>query len=90
MSKDNLDENIKYVYVVSTDVGEFMYDQELNFLTGEDYEPVAMFSFQQETLATEADWKEWTLTFTEDMYIDQIRRLIRYKMKKIVSELEIH
>lgn len=82
--------SVYYVYVVETEMGEFMFDQDLTYLTEDEYEPVASFRFTQSTLAPQEDWEEWFLVFTEDMIVDQIRRLIRFKMKQIAQELELH
>lgn len=87
MSQQN---NVHFVYIVQTDMGEFLYDQDLNFLTEDNYEPIAMFSFQQEVLAPAEDWENWEREYPNEWIVDQIRMLIRAKMKRIAKSLEVH
>lgn len=82
--------DVRYVYFINTQVGEFLFDQDLNHLTGDEYEPVGMLTFQQDALAPEEDWEDWAVSYTEQMLIDEIRNLIRRKMREIASHLELH
>ncbi len=90
MTKENEEKHVSYVYLVNTEMGELLYDQDLDYLTGEQYDPVAIFSFQQEALAPAEDWEDMKLSYTDEMVVDRVRQLLRSKIKKIARDLELH
>lgn len=82
-------ENVHYLYVVNTDHGSYFYDQDLRHLpSGQSWNVIARFSFDQETLAPADDWEEWAMTDTHEDVVINIRRLIKAKMKRISADLQ--
>lgn len=79
------------VYIVSTDAGDFLFDESLALLPGENIETLEspiVITFQQETLAPAEDWEEWFLNYDEKMLVLKIQELVEYKMKRLTRDLE--
>lgn len=78
-----------YVYIVSTDNGNFLFNQDFEELDANiKYHPLITMTFQQETLAPAEDWEDWFLTYDKEMLISMIKDLVKRKIHKISIEIK--
>lgn len=80
------------VYIASTDEGDFLFDESLTLLPGENIETLEspiVITFQQEALASTEAWQEWFTDYDEKTLVLKIQELIEQKMKHLARNLEL-
>lgn len=82
---------IAAVYIVSTDMGDFLFDENLMLLPGESIQTLKssiVLTFQQEAFASSENWEEWFAEYDKTRLMLKIQELIKNKMRQLTRYLD--
>ena len=80
------------LYIISTEYGDWLLDEELNFCleSDEELEATMVIRIMDTALASGEDWEDWFQTLTDEDILDKIKPMIQKKLQQLANKVVDH